>query len=93
MKIEREDNGHKGAFYIEVEGKRSGEMTYTLAGTGRMIIDHTEVDDSLRGTGSGKKLVIAGVEHAREKGLRLIPLCPFAKAVIDKNPELQDVLS
>ncbi len=92
MDIKRDDNGHKGAFFIEQDGERVGEMTYTMAGKSRMIIDHTEVGDSLRGTGAGKKLVIAGVEYARENDLRVLPLCPFAKAVIDKTPELQDVL-
>jgi predicted GNAT family acetyltransferase len=92
MEIKREDNGHKGAFYIERDGERVGEMTYTMAGKSRMIIDHTEVGDALRGTGAGKQLVFAGVKFARENDLRVLPLCPFAKAIIDKTPELQDVL-
>ncbi|MCO6511709.1 MAG: N-acetyltransferase [Aridibacter famidurans] len=90
MYIEREQNGHKGAFFIMKDGERAGEMTYTMAGETRMIIDHTEVRDSLRGEGAGKKLVRAGVEYARENGFKLIPLCPFAKSVIDKDPELRE---
>ena len=92
MEIKQEHNDHKGAFFIEKEGKRVGEMTYTMAGTERMIIDHTEVGEELRGTGAGKRLVYAGVEYSRENGIKVIPLCPFAKAIIDKTPELQDVL-
>ncbi|MBE2274618.1 MAG: N-acetyltransferase, partial [Flavobacteriales bacterium] len=38
-------------------------------------------------------LVKAGVEYAREKNVKVIPLCPFAKKVIAKIPEFQDVLS
>lgn len=92
MKIEWEETGNKGVFYVMKDGERAGEMTYTMAGSSRMIIDHTEVKDVLRGEGAGKKLVHAGVEFAREKGITIIPLCPFAKAVIEKDPELQDVL-
>jgi len=92
MDIKLEKSEHKGAFFIEKDGERAAEMTFTMAGEKRMIIDHTEVGDSLRGTGAGKKLVFAGVEYARENGLKLLPLCPFAKAIIDKTPELQDVL-
>ncbi len=66
-------------------------MTYTMAGETRMIIDHTGVEDELRGTGAGKKLVKAGVEFAREKGFTVLPLCPFAKAIVDNTPEYQDV--
>ena len=92
MEIKREKNGHRGAFYADSEGERAAEMTYSLAGKERMIIDHTEVSEDLRGTGTGKALVYAGVEFARKKGLRVVPLCPFAKAIIDKTPQLQDVL-
>jgi len=67
-------------------------MTYTVAGT-RAIIDHTQVDDSLRGEGVGAKLVQAAVEWARAENARLMPLCPYAKSVFDKTPAYADVLA
>ena len=84
---------HKGAFVMEREGKRLAEMTYTTAGTRRIIIDHTNVDDALRGTGAGKKLVEAAVLGAREQKIKILPLCPFAKSVFDKTPAYADVLA
>ena len=84
--------GHKGAFVMDRDGKRLAEMTYTVAGT-RVIIDHTTVDDALRGTGAGKKLVEAAVLWARAENVKLLPLCPFAKSVFDKAPEYADVLA
>lgn len=63
-----------------------------MAGS-RLIIDHTQVDDALRGTGAGKKLVHAAVEWARAGNARLLPLCPFARSVFDKTPEYSDVLA
>jgi uncharacterized protein len=83
--------GHKGAFVIERGGRRLAEMTYSMAGQ-KMIIDHTQVDDALRGTGAGRRLVLAAVEHARAGKKTVLPLCPFAKSVFDKTPELRDVL-
>ena len=83
--------GHKGAFVIEREGKRLAEMTYSMAGD-KLIIDHTNVDDALRGTGTGGKLVAAAVEWARANGKKILPLCPFAKSVFDKTPAYGDVL-
>ena len=68
-------------------------MTYSWAGDDKFIIDHTEVDEEYGGKGLGKDLVKAGVEYAREKNVKVIPLCPFAKKVIAKTPEFQDVLS
>ena len=92
IQIQHEEAGQKGAFFIDLNGKRVGEMTYVKAGDTRIIIDHTEVGDELRGQGAGKKLVLAAVEMAREKGIKILPLCPFAKAVFEKTPEIGDVL-
>ena len=83
--------GHKGAFVIERDGKRLAELSYTTAGS-KVILDHTDVSDALRGTGAGRRLVEAAAQWAREANVKLIPLCPFAKSVFDKTPELRDVL-
>ena len=92
MEIQNQEFETKGSYFVEVEGKKVGEMTYSIAGTDRIIIDHTEVDDSMRGTGLGKKMVVRAVEDARKKGISIVPLCPFARSVFDKNEELKDVL-
>ena len=83
--------GHKGAFVIERDGRRLAEMTYSMAGR-KMIIDHTDVSEALRGTGAGRRLVMAAVERARAEKQTILPLCPFAKSVFDKTPEIRDVL-
>ena len=85
-------NDNKGAFYIEVEGKQEAMMTFVYAGEDRIIIDHTEVNPGNEGKGFGKKMVTKAVEFAREKGIKILPLCPFAKSVFDKTPEFRDVL-
>ena len=90
--VEHERSGHRGAFFIERDGERLAQMSYTVAGS-RVIIDHPDVDDRLRGTGSGRKLVEAAVEWARKENVRLMPLCPFARSVFDKTPEYADVLA
>jgi len=83
--------GHKGAFVIERDGSRLAEMTYTSAGS-KIIIDHTDVSDALRGTGAGRRLVQAAVEWARAEKRTILPLCPFARSVFDKTAEFRDVL-
>lgn len=92
MDIQHEENGHKGAFFIEKDGERAADMTYSLAGDTKMIIDHTGVSETLRGTGAGLKLLHAAIGFAREKQLSVIPLCPFAKTMMQRYPEFQDVL-
>lgn len=93
MNILQIDHGSKGAFVIKENNERLAEMTYSKAGDKFIIIDHTEVSDALRGKGAGKQLVSAAVEFARKQDLKILPLCPFAKAIFDKTPEFKDVLS
>ena len=89
--IEHEEHGHRGAFFLMQDGRRLAELTYTVAGT-RVILDHTDVDDALRGTGTGNKLVEAAVAWARAEKRTLLPLCPFARSVFEKMPGFADVL-
>jgi len=64
-----------------------------MAGEDKMIIEHTEVDDSLQGQGVGKKLQAELVAWVRAHGIHVLPLCPFAKATFARMPEWQDVLA
>ena len=91
-RIEHQPAGHKGEFVWLEKGERLAVMSYTVAGS-RVIIDHTDVDDRLRGQGAGKQLVKAAVEWARAENRKLMPLCPFAKSVFDKTSEYSDVLA
>jgi len=81
-----------GAFIYEVEGRKLAEMVYVMAGEAKLIIEHTEVDESLKGQGVGKRLLAQLVNYVREHEIRVLPLCPFAKATFLKTKEWQDVL-
>ena len=92
MEILQKGDTTNGMFYIEKEGVILAEMTYVWVGTSRIIINHTEVGESLKGLGAGKQMVNKAVDFARENGIKILPLCPFAKSVFDKVPEFKDVL-
>lgn len=92
MNIEHEQTPSKGAFYIEENGKRLAEMTYSKAGPNKLIIDHTDVDESLKGQGVGLKLLLALIDYVRANNIKVIPLCPFANSVFAKREDLRDVL-
>ncbi len=87
MEIKNQLNGTKGLFYIEQDGKKVAEMEYTQAGEHRMIINHTEVSDALRGKGAGMQLVRSAADHARKNNMKIFPLCPFTRSVFEKKPE------
>jgi predicted GNAT family acetyltransferase len=93
MLIQQKQEGSKGSFYVEENGILLAEMTYSMTGTTLMIIDHTEVSDTLRGKNVGYRLVHTAVEYARTNHIKILPLCPFAKSVFDKKKnDLGDVL-
>jgi predicted GNAT family acetyltransferase len=90
--ITREETDTGGRYVAVVDGFEA-EMTFSKAGTSRIIIDHTGVPKELAGKGVGLALVERGVLDARAAGITIIPLCPYAKAQIGKHPEWQDVLN
>lgn len=93
MEIKHQENGNKGIFIAVLDEEKAGEMTYAWAGDDKFIIDHTEADPAFSGRGVGKSLVMAAVDYARKKEVKIIPLCPFAKKVFEKTPEIQDLLA
>ena len=90
--VKLEINDKNGFFHIDVSGKQEAKMTFIFAGDDKIIIDHTEVNPGNEGKGFGKQMITKAVEYAREKDIKIIPLCPFAKSVFDKVPEFKDVL-
>lgn len=90
--IQLEEIDTKGRAYVAEAGKTLAEMTYSKAGENLIIIDHTEVGPSLRGQEVGRQLLDTLVAMVREKGLKVLPLCPYAKTEFAKDPSIQDVL-
>lgn len=91
MEIKKIDDGKNGAFIAMENETEAGKVTFVWAGEDKIILDHTEVESEFSGQGVGKKMVMTAVEFAREKNLKIIPLCPYAKSVFDKDPEIADV--
>lgn len=91
--ITLDDQGSKGRYVARIAGKEDeAELTFSRASENLIIVDHTGVPDSLRGTGLGKALAERAVEDARAGGYKIMPLCPFFKAMAVRHPEWQDVV-
>jgi len=89
--ISLEDGGSKGRYVYRADGTEA-EMTFTRAGEGLVIIDHTGVPDAFRGQGVGAALVTKAVTDFRAAGKKVLPLCPFAAAQFRRHPEWTDLL-
>jgi len=91
MEIQHFDDGRKGHFKAVEGDTEAGLMTYVWAGEDKFIIDHTEGQPEFKGV--GMKMLEKAVAFAREKNLKIIPLCPFAKKMFDRKEEIRDVLA
>jgi uncharacterized protein len=59
---------------------------------GAIMFTHTEVPEALGGRGIGSALIPAGLKSARERDLKVMPVCPFFAAWFGKHPEDRDLL-
>lgn len=92
MAIQVEDNQREERFEIRVDGEQAGYAAYRRE-PGVTTFTHTEVDDSFEGQGLGSTLARAALDATRERGDRVVPVCPFIKGYIRKHPEYRDLLS
>lgn len=91
MHIQQQNNEQEGRFFINEDGKDLAEIVYSWR-HGVMVILHTEVDPSLEGKGVGRSLVTAAVDYAREHKIFILPICSYAKKVLQGNDKYADVL-
>ncbi|WP_316842160.1 GNAT family N-acetyltransferase [Pedobacter gandavensis] len=92
MKIEHLNENKGGYFKAVDEDKIAAMMNYAWAGPAKIVIEHTEVKPDYSGQGLGKVLVLAAVDYARARKVKILPLCPFAKSIFNKDETLNDVL-
>ena len=87
MDIKHESN----KFFVEKDSEELASLAYTPDNEVLTVV-HTEVSSELSGQGVGKKLVSEVVQYARDEGKSIDAQCSFARSVIEKHPEFQDVL-
>lgn len=94
MRIELEETSSKGRYFVRSDDPDAGqaELTFSKLGDKTIIADHTGVPDRYRGQGVGLMLVERLIEDARANGVKVVPLCPFVRAMFEKHPEWSDVM-
>jgi predicted GNAT family acetyltransferase len=88
--IQHREHGGRGEFYIEREGRRVGELTYSASGNA-MVVGHTWVDPKLRGGRLAPSLVEAAVDYARRESRKIVPVCSYVRAVFGRSGDYDDV--
>jgi predicted GNAT family acetyltransferase len=90
--IEREELNGVHEFVLRIDGERRGFLEFTRPDVGVMRIEYVEVSPELRGSGVGKQLVEKAVAFATEASLRVVPICSYARAVIQRDPAMSAAL-
>ena len=85
------DNPARHRFEIDLGNGEFAFAAYNLL-PGAIRFYHTEVPESHGGQGLGTALIKAGLAAARERGLKVIPICPFFRAYLIKHAEEQDLI-
>ncbi|HEY3876098.1 MAG TPA: GNAT family N-acetyltransferase [Candidatus Kapabacteria bacterium] len=80
--------GDRGAakFFIEENGVQIAFLDARINGNVLTAV-HTEVTAAAKGRGVAAMLVARMVEYAREKGMKIVPMCPYVRKVFDGHPE------
>ena len=81
----------EGAYVIEVDGHRAGKAEYLLR-DGRHVFTHTEIGGGFSGEGLAAKLVRFALDDVRSNDGRVVPICPFFAAYIQRHPEYEDLV-
>jgi uncharacterized protein len=92
VSIEREELNGVHEFVLRIDGERFGFLEFTRPDVGVMRIEYVEVSPELRGTGLGRQLVEKAVAFAKEASLQVVPICSYARAVIQRDPALSAAL-
>ena len=91
MSVVVRDDPPRQRYEAWLDGRVAGFVAYETAG-GLVMLTHTEVDPAFEGRGVGSALVRAVLDEIRESGREVVPLCPFVKAWIGRNPAYADLV-
>ena len=84
-KLEVTHNAGERRFETWIDGYLS-KLEYIQDGK-NFVITHVGVHPELRGQGVAGKITQVGLEYAKERALRVVPMCSYAAAYIRRHPE------
>lgn len=90
MDTDIRDNAEAHRYELDVEGE-TAVVIYNLSGENLMITE-TLVPEALEGRGIASRLAKHVIADARERGLVILPICPFFAGYLQKHPEHVDVV-
>src|SRR6266498_4959921 len=90
-KLEVRHNPGMNRFETWLDGYPS-KLDYIQDGK-NFVITHVGVHPDLRGQGVAGRIVQVSLEYAKEKSLRVIPMCSYAAAYMRRHPEYAQLMN
>lgn len=78
-------------YTIAVDGQAVGHVEFADR-DGRRVFTHTEIDSAFGGRGLATILIAEALQHTRDAGLRIVPVCSMVAGYLDKHDEYRDVV-
>jgi predicted GNAT family acetyltransferase len=88
LPVDHEGTPAGGRFIIKDQNSVLAEIVYEYHSPGIIAATHTRVDDSLKGQGIGRKLLDRLAAMAKEHNLKIVPVCSFVSAAMEKDENL-----
>jgi hypothetical protein len=85
------DDADSRRYVIRVDGKRAGLLQYRLRPELIELV-HTEIYEEFEGRGLGGQLISFALRDARERGLAVLPFCPFVNDYIQRHRQYVDLV-
>ena len=87
------DNPAASRYELHVGGELAGFVTYQLRQHDTVIsLLHTEVEPAFQGAHLATHLARYSLDDARERGLAVLPFCPYITSWIKKHPDYADLV-
>jgi predicted GNAT family acetyltransferase len=86
VSLQIDDNPDQHRYEALLDGKLAGFIQYWLQ-DGRMAMVHAEVEPVYEGQGVGSELATVALADVRERGLQLVPRCPFIASYVRRHPD------
>jgi len=90
MSAQVRDDQDASRYVIEVDGNDVGASYYNRY-PDHIVFTHTEVDEGHQGEGLASQLVQSALDDVRASGLRVVALCPYVRAWLQRHPDYQDL--
>lgn len=89
--VEVRNDPQRTRYEVLVDGEVAGAAHYSVF-EGRLVFDHTVIDDAYAGRGLATVLARGALDDVRAHGQRIVPLCEFIAGFLARNPDYDDVV-